>query len=65
MALMSVENEKLYRVGEVAEIFRVDVRTVERWQDAGKLKGVRTPGGHRRFFESEIRKFLEGEPKDE
>ena len=46
-------------------MFRVDPKTVTRWAAAGKLGSVRTPGGHRRFRESEVRALLEGslEPK--
>lgn len=35
--------------GEVAEIFRVDPKTVSRWALKGKLPFIRTLGGHRRF----------------
>lgn len=34
---------------EVANIFRVDPKTVARWEDMGKIAGVRTAGGHRRY----------------
>lgn len=48
--------EKLLTPGEVAELFRVDPKTVGRWAAAGKLNSIRTLGGHRRFFETEVRK---------
>lgn len=41
--------------GEVARLFRVDPKTVTRWAADGKLTSFRTPGGHRRFRESEVR----------
>ena len=46
-------------------MFRVDPKTVTRWAAAGKLGSVRTPGGHRRFREAEVRALLDGslEPK--
>ncbi|KGM13460.1 BldC family transcriptional regulator [Cellulomonas bogoriensis] len=44
--------------GEVASMFRVDPKTVTRWANAGKIRSVRTLGGHRRFVESEIRELL-------
>ena len=47
--------------GEVAEIFRVTPKTVSHWADAGRLPCVRTPGGHRRFRESEVHALLDGE----
>lgn len=46
---------------EVAVLFRVDPKTVTRWANAGKLPAIRTPGGHRRFRESDVRALLAGE----
>lgn len=43
---------------EVAALFRVDPKTVTRWANAGKLSAVRTLGGHRRFYEGEVRSLL-------
>ena len=34
---------------------------VTRWAAAGRISSIRTPGGHRRFRESEVRALLEGE----
>jgi excisionase family DNA binding protein len=53
------ENERLLTPSEVAQMFRVNPKTVTRWARAGKISAIRTLGGHRRFRESEIRKFLE------
>jgi excisionase family DNA binding protein len=36
--------------GEVAELLRVDAKTVTRWARAGLLDSIRTPGGHRRYW---------------
>jgi excisionase family DNA binding protein len=47
--------------GEVANLFRVDPKTVTRWAAAGRISSIRTPGGHRRFPESEVRALLRGE----
>lgn len=57
-------SERLLSVAEVAALFRVDPKTVTRWAAAGRITGVRTPGGHRRFRESEVRALLrrKGEP---
>lgn len=44
---------------EVADIFRVDPKTVTRWAIAGKLTAVRTLGGHRRYRASEVRALFE------
>lgn len=53
--------DELMTSGEIARIFRVDAKTVSRWADAGRLKTVRTPGGHRRFWRSDIAALLEVE----
>jgi len=39
-------------------MFRVDPKTVTRWAAAGRIGSIRTPGGHRRFRESEVRALL-------
>lgn len=53
--------DRLLTPGEVAALFRVDPKTVTRWAAAGRVGSIRTPGGHRRFRESEIRTLLEGQ----
>ena len=53
--------ERLLTPGEVAALFRVDPKTVTRWAAAGRISSIRTPGGHRRFRESEVRALLAGE----
>lgn len=53
--------DRLMTPGEVASLFRVDPKTVTRWAVAGRIGSVRTPGGHRRFRESEVRALLTGE----
>ncbi|MEW1953078.1 BldC family transcriptional regulator [Terrabacter sp. NPDC080008] len=52
--------EKLLTPAQVAALFRVDPKTVSRWARAGKLTCVRTPGGHRRYRDSEVRRILDG-----
>jgi excisionase family DNA binding protein len=53
--------ERLLTPGEVASLFRVDPKTVTRWAAAGRISSIRTPGGHRRFRESEVRALLQGD----
>jgi len=53
--------DRLLTPGEVAALFRVDPKTVTRWAAAGRIGSIRTPGGHRRFRESEVRALLNGE----
>lgn len=54
-------DERLLTPGEVAAMFRVDPKTVTRWAAMGRIGSVRTPGGHRRFRESEVRELLESD----
>jgi excisionase family DNA binding protein len=54
----SANAERLLTPGEVAALFRVDPKTVTRWASAGRIGSIRTPGGHRRFRESEVRSML-------
>jgi excisionase family DNA binding protein len=50
--------DRLLTPSEVASLFRVDPKTVTRWAASGRLRSLRTPGGHRRFRESDIRALL-------
>ncbi|MCL4439295.1 MAG: IS607 family transposase [Firmicutes bacterium] len=56
--------EKLYPMHEARKILGVSLKTLQRWDKAGKIKTVRTPGGRRRVPESEIKRLL-GEREDE
>lgn len=59
-------NDPLLTPGEVAALFRVDPKTVTRWASARppRIRSVRTPGGHRRFRESEVNRLLAEESPD-
>lgn len=50
--------DRLLTPREVAAMFRVDPKTVSRWAASGRIGSVRTPGGHRRFREAEVRRLL-------
>lgn len=52
---------RLLTPAEVAAMLRVDPKTVTRWAASGRISSIRTPGGHRRFRESEVRALLRGE----
>lgn len=60
-----IQSEPLLTRAEVAAMFGVDAQTVTRWARKGRLSTVRTPGGHRRFSEREVRELLEGVPRQE
>jgi excisionase family DNA binding protein len=57
----SDQKDRMLTPSEVAALFRVDPKTVTRWAASGRVSSIRTPGGHRRFRESEIRKLLHGD----
>lgn len=52
---------ELLTPGEVAKLFGVDPKTVSRWADAGRLRALRTLGGHRRYRAAEVRSLLRSE----
>src|SRR4051794_37561585 len=53
--------ERLLTPGEVASLSRAAPKPVTRGAAAGRISSIRTPGGHRRFRESEVRALLRGE----
>lgn len=60
--------DTLLTPAEVGQKFGVDPKTVVRWANGGKIKSVRTLGGHRRFRASEVEALLnpaEPEPTPE
>jgi len=50
--------EKLYSMREASEILGVHIRTLQKWDEEGKIRCVRTVGGKRRVPESEIKRIL-------
>lgn len=53
-------------LGEAASLLGVDEATLRHWADTGKVKTFRTPGGHRRFQEHDLRALIQHEtPKVE
>jgi excisionase family DNA binding protein len=52
------DGDALLTPGEVASLFRVDPKTVTRWAISGKLPSVKTPGGHRRYRQTDVTALL-------
>lgn len=46
--------ERWVSVGRACELLGVNDSTLRRWADAGDLRCFRTPGGHRRFAQSDL-----------
>lgn len=48
---------------EAARILGVNVSSIKRWTDSGKLECIQTEGGHRKFQLSHLSKFIENHKK--
>lgn len=48
----------LYTTHDISRLLQVDPSTVSKWIDRGILTAFRTPGGHRRVREGDLRSFL-------
>lgn len=57
-AIRNLHDDDLLSAGEVAQLFRVDPKTVARWAKDGKLPHVRTPGRHTRYHLGTMRTLL-------
>lgn len=56
--------KNLLNMKETMNYLNVSKITLQRWDNSGKLKAVRTSGGHRRYKLSDLEKFI-GEYNDE
>jgi excisionase family DNA binding protein len=53
-SFVALDSLGLLTPGEVAALLHVDANTVARWSNEGRLRAIRTPGGHRRYPASEV-----------
>ena len=60
---MTTKNINYLNSEEAAKILGVNVSTIKRWTDAGKLKCIQTSGGHRKFLMNHLSEFLERNKK--
>ncbi len=58
------EEERWLSPSEVAGFFHVSPITVRSWANSGRLASKLTPGGHRRFSMSEVKRFTESMDED-
>jgi excisionase family DNA binding protein len=56
----ALNGDPLLTPADVAQMFKVDPKTVSRWARAGRLPSSKTPGGHIRFRRSVIVALLDG-----
>jgi excisionase family DNA binding protein len=45
-------------LGRACQVLGVNESTLRRWADEGRVRTFRTPGGHRRFAEADVRTLL-------
>ena len=50
-------------ISEASHILGVSEAALRQWTDEGKIKAFITPGGHRRYSPSELKKFASVQPK--
>ena len=48
---------------EAANLLGVNVSTIKRWTDSGKLNCIQTTGGHRKFLMKHINEYLKNQPE--
>lgn len=60
---MPEQNEPFYRTGDIAEMMKVDQRTITRWIRAGEIKAVKLNPFRKNspyiVKESELKRFLD------
>jgi excisionase family DNA binding protein len=57
------EEGRWLSIDAACKILGVDQSTLRRWSDSGKIPVFRTPGGHRRYSEDDLRSFMQGEQR--
>ena len=56
---MAVDEEQWLTLTEASKLLGVHFTTLRRWADAGSVPCFRTPGGHRRFREADLSRWME------
>jgi excisionase family DNA binding protein len=55
---MKKENKNLLTISEAAKFLKVSIDTLRRWDLKGKLKAVRSSGGHRYYSKEQLESFV-------
>ena len=52
--MQNASEEKKYSIGEASKFLGVSIDTLRRWEKAGKISALRSPGGHRYFLKKDL-----------
>lgn len=55
---MKKENKNLLTISEAARFLKVSIDTLRRWDSKGKLKAVKSSGGHRYYPKEQLENFV-------
>ncbi len=58
MELPVARTQRWLSLSQAAALLGVDEATLRHWADQGKVQTFRTPGGHRRFLEEDLRALM-------
>ncbi len=58
-----MEPEPLLSISEASHLLGVSEAALRQWTDEGKIKAFVTPGGHRRYAPTELKKFMSSHHK--
>ena len=61
--LEHLEKQTFSSIGEASQILGVSETALRHWTDEGKIKAFITPGGHRRYEITELKRFIGAQPK--
>lgn len=52
-----MKEEKMYTIGQIATLLGVNISSIERWVDSGKLHCDNFDDGHRKFSVDQLKEF--------
>ena len=58
-----MDNQSFISISEASRILGVSETALRHWTDEGKIKAFITPGGHRRYEITELKRFIGAQPK--
>ena len=63
MEHINLEQEAFLNISEASRILGVSEAALRQWTDEGKIKAFITPGGHRRYSQVDLKKFMTSHPR--